>query len=152
MLDPIDDAIYQTVHEFRDGDRTGAVALAPKVNMNAGTLSNKVNAFCDTHHLSLKESVPIQLATGRFDILRAYAQSLGFAVVRVTDLSHWSDIELLDSYAAWNAEIGETHGAIRRALEDGNITRTEINEIESEMYQDFERALGVLQRLRSLSR
>lgn len=152
MFDLLDDAIYNTVHDYRDGDNRGAVALSPKVNIGATVLSNKVNPFCESHHLGLKESIPIQLTAGNYSILRVYAQILGHAVFQVPDMSGMSDANLLTDYANWNAEIGETHDAIRRALTDGQISRRELAAIEAEMYQDFERELGLLARLRSMAR
>ena len=61
--------------QTQDPRSRGSRALAPKVAMLPGTLSNKANPNCE-HQLSLRESIPVQLVSNKFSILHAYARSL----------------------------------------------------------------------------
>lgn len=54
---------------------------------------------------------------------------------------------LLDAWAEWDAECGETAQAIRNALSNNVITRKELEKIKSEMVEDFQKELELLTRL-----
>ena len=152
MWDLVDDAIYKTIHEYKDGHSGGAVALAPKINTNAGTLNNKANPGMERHQLGLKESIPIQYAATDFRIAHAYCQALGGVFMRVENLAGTSDVELLNTWARLIEEEGETAAAIRRALEDGDVTSEELKEIKRETFEDIQIKLELFRRLESISR
>ena len=50
-IDSVDVAIYDTAHEYKDPvtKQRGIPALAERMNMNEGTLQNKVNAALPDH-------------------------------------------------------------------------------------------------------
>lgn len=146
MWDSIDDAICQVVHDFPGG----AVKLAPRVNMNAGTLQNKANPGIETHQLSVKEAVAIQSATGDVRILQAEALTLGYCCIPLGDFTGTSDIELLNSYAAWHAEISEITQAVVNAIGDRCISRDEYERVRLELHQDAQRGFEFLSRLEAL--
>lgn len=146
MFDPLEQAIYDTVHRFRGG----AVRLAPRVGMNAGTLSNKANPGMETHQLGLRESVPIQRVSGNFSILHAYAAVLDHVAVKIGDYANCSDVELLDIFAKYCAEFGESAGAIHEALRDRRVTRDEFRKVQAEIFQDFRAGMELLTRLEAL--
>lgn len=135
MRDSLDDAMYDTVRDYRDGKNSGAVALAPKVNMIAGTLSNKVNPGMESYILGLKESIPIQLISGDFRIANSYCVELGGVFLRLPDIGPVSDAALLDIWARLAEEQGDAARAIRMALSDGNVTTKELGVIKKEIHE-----------------
>lgn len=142
----LEQAKYDVVHDYPGG----AVNLAPRVGMNPGTLSNKVNPTIDTHHLSVDEAVAIQFAAEDYRILTAEAYFLNHVVIPLACYDGVSDVELLDLYAAYHAEIGETAEAIRDALADGLVTRKEFDKIRTEALQDQQAMYALLARLETL--
>jgi hypothetical protein len=144
--DALEAAQYRVVHEYPGGAR----ALAPLVGMNAGTLSNKVSPSVETHKLSLQEAVAISHATGDFRILLAMAQLLRHICLPLTDFDGVSDAELLDLYAGYHKELGETAEAIQAALADGQVTRRELNRVKAEFHEDAQAGFEFLQRLEGL--
>jgi len=145
MFDPIEKAIYDTVHDFPGG----AVKLAPRVNMNSGTLQNKADPRME-HQLTVREALAIQTTTGDVRILRAEAQVLGYVCIALGDFSGVDDIELLNAYAAWTSEIGSTAASIVEALADRRVTRREYEAVNREMFADAQRAFEFLARLEAL--
>jgi len=146
----IDQAKHQLVNSYKGG----AVALASLIGMKSpAVLSNKVNANVDTHHLTLDESVLLQAITRDFRLLKAIAAELGHVAIELPtdDLQNTNDLELLDCWASWQQDCGETASAIRAALSDGNITQSELADIRREMYEDISRELELLQRLEALA-
>jgi hypothetical protein len=109
----LDAAKYAAVHDFPGG----ASALAALVGLAPSTLCNKVNPSVDTHHLSLSEAVKIQAITQDGRILEAEAAALGYVAIRLPRAGAGSDVELLNAYAKWTRDIGETAEAIQTALE-----------------------------------
>jgi len=153
LFDRLDRMMYDTVHDYVDRrTRTrGAVALAPKVGLQSGTLSNKVNPTIDTHQLGLRESVPLQLAAKDFRILQAYASALGHCVYALPDDCVGSDVELLTQYADFHVTVGKHSGVIRESLRDGRINPAEIAAVRG-AFDDLVRAgLCVLLRLEALA-
>ena len=151
IIGALDRAVYETVHGYvdpRTGQR-GAVALAPKLGMQPGTLSNKANPLQE-HQLTLRESIPLQLSAWDFQILKAYARELGHAVYALPT-PHVSDIELLDQYAAFHAAVGEKAEALRNALADGRVVPAEVQEVKRALYEVVASGLAVVTRLEVLS-
>ena len=76
------------------------------------------------------------LNTGDLSMLKAEAQVLGCVMVELKDHSECSDIELLETYAEYHKEIGETSAAIRDALKNRTISKVDYDLIEKEAYED----------------
>ena len=146
MWDPIDQAIYGLIHNHPGG----APALAQVANMNAGTLNNKANPAMEGHHLSIKEAVTIQTIRKDYSVLYAEAAALNHSCIPLGHYKGISDTELLESYAAWHAEIGETCGVISKALADRRISRAEFEDIRIEMFEDIQKAFEFLSRLEAV--
>ncbi len=146
MSNDLDWAIYNTVHDFKGGAR----ALSAHVAVRAGTLNNKADPGCDTHHLTYHEGIAIQLATQDFRIISTEAAILGGSFIRLAPLEFVSDMALLDAWARWHEETGETAAEVRKALSDGQITRAEYNRIRIEVRQDIQREMEFLRRLEAL--
>lgn len=145
-ISTIDRAAYDTVHQFPGG----AAALAERANLRNGkTLSNLVKPDNPAHKLGLKQSIPIQIAADDYRILHAYNAALNHVAIRLPDVSSYSDMGLLDAYAAWTADIGQTAEAIRQAL-DAGVTEDELATIYREMHEDFARAYELFARLKTI--
>lgn len=142
-MDELDLIIYRVVHDYPGGAR----GLAPAVGMNAGTLNNKADPAMGTHQLTVRQAIAIQLATRDHRILATEAMQLGCTVVPVADYSNLTDLELLDSYAEWHREIGETAAAIREAISNRRVSHAAVNKVKREIFEDTSRALAFLQRL-----
>jgi len=151
MIDALDQAIYDTIHDFRaaNGER-GATALAPRIGMNPGTLNNKAYPGHESQ-LTLRESVPVQREARDYRILAEYAICLDHAVIPLGDFSRTSDAALLDLYCEYHAEIGQTAEAIRDALAiNATITRADARKVRRELIEDMQAGLAFLARLDGL--
>ena len=152
MLSGLDLAIYHTVHEFRAGKHTGAAALAERMGKNPGTFSNKANPAMPTHQFRGSELIEIINFTHDHRILHAIAQACNHVCIELEDHSQVSDLQLLDAYAAYHAEIGDTAQVIRQAFADGQITREEFATIDREMHEDISAMYALRARLEALVR
>lgn len=148
----LDSAIYATVHGYTDPAtrKRGAVALAPRAGMRAGTLSNKSNPTMAEHKLGLLESVAVQVAADDYQILHAYAATLRHCAWAIPVHSSVGDVELLDAYALVNERCGLKAAAIRGALADKHITRREVAEIRARFDDEVRAGLELLSRLEAL--
>lgn len=143
----LDEARYRLVHEHLGGTK----ALGALTGINPGTLANKVNPDMHSHHLTVDEAVRIQAVRRVYGLLYAEARALGHVCIRLEDHSGVSDLSLLDSYAQYHADIGETAQAVRRALDAGEgITRAALEEVRRELYQDAQAGFELLARLEAL--
>lgn len=147
----LDAAIYETVNGFVDpATRSrGATALAPMLGMRPGTLSNKANPQ-EEHQLTLRESIPLQLVTGDFRILYAYASTLHHVAFALPAHTECGDLELLDHYAALHAELGEVATEVRDTLKDGRVRSTEVQRVREKMHDAMRAGLSFLHRLEAL--
>jgi len=145
-FDALDIAIYETVHGYinpRTGKR-GAAGLAPVVGMPASTLQNKANPAETFANLSMKEARSLMLATGDHRIGHQLMADIGEVCVPVPVHEFPADMDLLEAWAVWQAEIGETVLALKDALEDGRVTRAEVARVRNELAEDFAKGLAML--------
>lgn len=142
----LDQARYRVVHEFRGG----AAKLARLAGMNYGTLCNKVNPLVETHHLTVDEAVSLQYIARDYRIHEAEGRMLGRASIPIGEFPDCSDMELLDTWANWQVELGETAAKIRLALDEGRVTREHVREVRREIFEDLTAAMAVLDRLQGL--
>lgn len=143
----LDEAKHRLVHDHRGG----AKALGTLVGINPGTLGNKVNPAMESHHLTVDEAVRIQAVRRAYDVLHAEARALNHVCISLQDHTGISDLALLDAYAAYHADIGQTAQAIRAALTSGDgITRAAVEKVRRELYEDATAGFEFLARLESL--
>lgn len=149
----LDTAIYETVHGYRDPvtRERGATALAPRVGMQPGTLSNKANPSMPDHKLGLVESLVLQVAANDFGILHAYNAALGHCGYALPRHSDTSDVELLDAYTRVHEQCGIKAAAIRDALKDSKVTQEEVANIRACFDEEVRAGLELLVRLQALS-
>ncbi len=149
-MDRLNEAIYHTIHGFRDGRRRGAVALAPKLNVPAGTLSNKANPD-QSSQLGLLESVPLQLIAKDFQILYAYSGELGhLPPVPFGDFEDTSDADLVQVITRLYADIGKASEALNDAIKDRRITRKEYERVRKFLLQGQQAGHELLCRMEAL--
>jgi len=146
MFDPIESAIYDTVHDHPGG----AAKLALLVNMNAGTLSNKANPGMEFHQLTVKEAVAIQNVRKDYRILAAEAAALGYAIVPLGNFEGVSDVEVLTAYANYHSCIGATSAVVAEALNDQRVTKEEYEQCKREFFRAASTGLEFLSRMEAL--
>lgn len=144
----LDQAKYDVLHHARSGQ--GAKTIARLMGANYGTLCNKCNPHVDTHHLTVDEAVSLQYIAGDGRIHEAEGVLLGRASIPVGHHPECSDVELLDAWAKWQQELGETAGALREALAEGRLSAAHVRRVRREMFEDFGAGLELLQRLEGL--
>jgi len=147
---PLDQAKHQLVNQYPGG----ATTLAPLIGIkNPAVLSNKVNPRSESHHLTVDESVSLQAITQNYNLLKTTAATLGHVAIKLpsANLAAASDIELLDCWAKWQEDCGQTAATLRKALESGDIDQTELAEIRREVFEDIAREIELLQRLEAIA-
>lgn len=141
-------SIETTIKAYKT--KGGAKAIAEKIGARPGTFINKCNPAMPGHVLNVNELVAIMRITGNYTILHELAAMFGYICEPHEKLSGVTDMELLNAWADWDAERGETVQAIRNALTDQRIRRKELDRIRTEMFEDIQKAFELLQRLESL--
>lgn len=153
--DAIAEAIHETARNFKyhPGSKigkNGISGLALEISADPGSFSNKCNPKQGGHTPHLLDILNIMTMTGSHEILNQLARQFNYVCVPIEDYKGVSDMELLNAWAAWGAERGETEQAIHHALEDSSITRTEYDKIKNEMFEDFQKELALLARIEGL--
>lgn len=151
-VDRLNDAIYDTVHEFRDErGRIGAKALGPKLGIQSGTLSNMANPD-QAHKLGLLESIPLQLMAKDFQILYAYSTELGhLPPVPYVDFTKTSDADLICLLSRFHADIGKSMEALNEALQHKRITHADVERVRKGLLESQQAGHELLCRLEALS-
>jgi len=130
------DAFHQTVH----GAPGGCEAIAPRMGMSAAILRNKANPNSLTNKPTLDEADRLMGITGEHAILHALAANHGYVCVRVEEGVAPGDMAMLEMVAKVWQTNGEVGAEINKALEDGRITRAEVQRVR-EAVKRTERAL-----------
>jgi len=145
-VDLLERAVYDTAHGFVNAatGRRGVVGLADVIGVRATTLQNKVNPREEFSHVTLNEARSMMLATGDHSILHRLADDVGEACVPLPSFEFAADADLLDAWADWQADIGETAATAKAALADKRVTLAEVEAIRRELIEDFEKGLAML--------
>jgi hypothetical protein len=96
------------------------------MGLSAAILRNKANPNSATNKPTLDEADRLMGVTGVHDVLHALAANHGYVCVRIEDGVEPGDMAVLDMMAAVWQTNGEVGAEVRRALEDGRITRPEL--------------------------
>jgi hypothetical protein len=152
-IDELDQVVYDTVHNFKDkaSGGKGAAGLARAIGMQGSTLQNKADRKQEFAQLGLKEARSIMLVSGDTTILSTLCQQLGFAAVPLPHIDAPADTDLLDVWADWSEEFGETAASIKKALEDQKITMSEVANVRRELIEDFEKGLAIIDVLKGMA-
>ncbi|MFD2177783.1 phage regulatory CII family protein [Veronia pacifica] len=133
-MDHIDTAIYATVHD----SNISARLIAQHLGNSHQVLINKANPQNDTHKLSLREALAIQLITGN----RRIYEAMGTELDLLKDNS--PSTNLLESVLRATAEHGDVVRAIQNSLNDGIFTLREREKCQQEVNE----AISALEALR----
>lgn len=150
---PVQAAYYQTVHGYvdpRTGKR-GGEALGPKLGKSGRTVSNEANPDLLGHKPGLEDSITIQLLTGDYRVLYAYAATLNHVAIPLPDFTPCSDVELLNRFSAWQSAMGRTCQEIHSALEDRVITTSEARTIRRMGQAHMQAFLEFMSRVESIA-
>lgn len=149
--------IHKVAQSFDNGG--GIKAIAKRLNLKSeNSLSNKCNPTNDAK-LNLKDLVGILSVLDddeRKLILIEINRWFDHTPWPIKKLNIMNDDDLLDSWAAWDAERGETAIKIKQALQDKDkrtskkISSNEYNSIKHEMLEDIQKELELLRRLEAI--
>lgn len=146
LIDPLDMAIYQTVHEYKNSHtgKKGALGLSAAVGMAAPTLQNKANPMHDLQQLSLKEARTVMLATGDHRMLHQLAHDLGEACVPTPTLDVVGDSDVLEALTIWQESTGKTAKKLREIYEDKRVEMHEVEQLRLALIHEFEMGLALV--------
>lgn len=120
------DAAYHTVHDYAGGSES----LGPRVGISAAVLRNKVNPNNETHHLTFAEAQRIVDIANDDRMLRAWAHSRGFLLVKAPEGSD-CDMSVLEAVVETGVAHGQWMQAIHSALADGKVDTNEVQAIKA---------------------
>ncbi len=142
----LEDAIYHAAHNYPGG----IPALAARMDVNSGTLQNKVNPNFPTAHSTLKDLEAIVTFTQSPMPAAALAVLCGHAVIPVIPIAGASDMEVLESITRLANEFGDVCRSVHEAVSDRRVTRREVHEVERQAQELIGAVQAVLARMRSL--
>ncbi|WP_281545868.1 phage regulatory CII family protein [Grimontia sp. SpTr1] len=134
-MDHLDTAVYSTVHD----SPIPARQIAQQLGMSHQVLINKANPQSDSHKLSLREALAVQLITGNYRILEAMTTELD-----LHKAEEQRTASLLESVLKATAEHGDVVKVIQDALEDGVFSLREREKCQ----QEVDEAIKALETLR----
>lgn len=143
--------INEAIHKTASGYEGGVRKLARDLNLQPGTLSNKCNPSMQSHVLNIKELIDICKQTDDLTPLFEIARNLHCVCVPIETHKGISDMQLLDAWSDWDIEQANTKKEIKNVLDLPQITTLHLDRIEQEMFEDFQKALALLGRLRAMS-
>ncbi|WP_240435528.1 phage regulatory CII family protein [Photobacterium salinisoli] len=138
-------ACRETLRQFNN-----TCLLEHQLNKRAGVLANEINPNQKHHKLGLMDAITLMKLTGDVQILRALAAEMNHSIYFLANYQAISDLELLNSYSNWHAEVGDVNRELSAALADGDIQREEFERIERALQESFAAALEFLSRVRAL--
>lgn len=142
-------AAYTLAHSHPGGIQ----ALAIRMVVSPNTLTHKVNPQNTTHHLTLREAVDMQVASGSAAILHAMADALGYVVHRATpDQADGNAVQaLVHAQSQWGDFIRAAGEPVARVSEEaGAVTGNELRRVEyhaQEVHASMGNVLATLRRL-----
>ena len=152
-LRPLAAAAKATIHDF-PGSAAGLVTTLRQTDNRykkaPHTLLNEVNANSSQHKLGLFDSVLFQLASNDYRMLHAQCAALSHVAVPLGDFSGVSDVELLEAYANWHADIGMVAKEMAEAFADRRVTSPEFLILKELIYQTSRTGMELLSRLEAV--
>ena len=108
------DAAYLIAQEFPGG----VAALAQRMGVSANTLQHKLNPNNQTHHLTLKEALALQVVSGLPYVLYAMATALDHVPLR--SRPDMADGDPREAFYFFQQQMGELTAAAADALRGGD--------------------------------
>lgn len=146
----VDQAIHDTVHDWKKRTGREICQLAAQVNISEGRLYNQTNIKQENHIANINTIRALILATEDTQILESMAYEAGKIVSCQPDYEDLSDLALLDVILHANKEHGDVSQAINSALDNGEISRNESLEIESEIMEAVSVLMGLRDKIKSM--
>nr|VFK14573.1 MAG: Phage regulatory protein CII (CP76) [Candidatus Kentron sp. LFY] len=151
-MEELDLAIYETAKNYDGGKgERGIAALGRAIDAHSGLFQNKVNPSLPDHRLTLKEARAMMLVTGDLRILSVLAGELGHGIFPIPKTDCPADMDLMEAWANWQAEVAETVQKLRDSLQDGRITQEEIAQIKRELLEDFGKGMSMVKVLEGMA-
>lgn len=141
------DAFYATVHDHRHG---GVPALAARMGMTPAMLYNKANPNNTTHRPYLHEIEAVMAFTGDARVLESLSAGMSRVSVPLPP-PDVSDANLLESYTALMARLGDFSQKFHGSLADGDITQDELEDMRQTMMSCISAGLGLIGRIEEIS-
>jgi hypothetical protein len=148
--EPLDMAVHKTAKGYVGPEGRGIEHLARVVNSHPSFFRNKVRPDLPDHRITLKEVRAMMLVTKDYRILRALANDVGHDVFLVPKSVLTSDMNILESWAAWQGQIARTTQTIQDSLK-GNLSHQDLFRIREELTDDFRKGLQMLATLEKVS-
>lgn len=121
--------IFDVIHDVAGKYPGGVVALAHRMECNAGTLTKKLLPDDLTHNLTVRELRQIITYTSSFTkenlITRALASEVDLICIEKINYEGLSDKEILDLFLELQAKQGDWSREIGAAIANGGITYDE---------------------------
>lgn len=141
--------------EFEGGVHKGGgiPRVAELIGTSPGVLYNKLAGAEGSHHkLTVLDMQLVFLATGRIEHLQAQARGMNCVAFPVPDFSKCSDEALIELLAKVQEEGGQYHHLLRHCLQDGQIDRGELAQLEREMFEWLGAIVEAHSRVKGLAR
>lgn len=114
---PLDTDVIDAAYLIANHHQGGVRDLAKRMGVSANVLQNKLNPNNSTHHLTLRESIALQVMANNPAILHAMAAQLGYTCTpAIPDQSGGDPIE---AFMAMQREHGEFTASAADALHGG---------------------------------
>ena len=137
-MDNLDKAIHNTFYH----SQMKAKAIAIEMGIGYQVLVNKANPHTDSHKLTCREALQMQLITGNQAILTAMTNTLNIASKEATDTL--PKVGVLESVLLAGKEHGDVLRSITEAMADGRFTLREQEDCQHEITE----AMDALTQLR----
>jgi hypothetical protein len=137
------DLCYREAHAY-----PGKVpSLAARMGKSPVILNNKLNANCDTNHLTVDDAeLLLDFTNANKRAAEFFAGKAGCAVIQLP-VGITSDMALLDGYMRVVSELGEFSTEFQKDFEDGVIDPKEFSRLESEAEQVIASLLEMVARI-----
>ncbi len=132
-MDHIDQALYDLVHN----SDMSAKEISSLLGVGHQVLINKANPQTETHKMTLREAVAIQLITGNHAIYRAMGMELSIKAKKVETLG------ILESVLNAGKEHGDVLAMIHKAMADGKMTMREQEQCQREITEAIESLMAL---------
>lgn len=151
-VDPVDEAIYDSVHDYIDPKTggKGASALSKKIGRNLATFNKKADPFADTHLMNINDLRLIIKETKNYSILEALSAEFNHGIFLLSEPDCGTEKGILSAVLKAAAEGGEACKVIDDALSDDIITTKEAMICSKEINDQINALAALRERLVSM--
>lgn len=131
-MDNLDTAIHNTLHK----SNLCAKAISSEMGIVHQVLVNKANPQTDSHKLTVREALQMQLITGNYAIHTAMTNELNLASKQ--SVAPKPQLGVLESVLLAGKEHGDVLRSITEAMADGRFTLREQEDCQREITEAIE--------------